>query len=285
MSERTWTIRDVLDWATKDFEARGIESPRLDAELIVANALGIDRIGLYLDLGRPLLEAERSAIRPLVMRRRDREPVAYILGYRDFYGRRFEVTSDVLIPRPDTETLIEHALRLIPSDSGSRVIDVGTGSGAIAITIAAERPLAEVTATDISERALAVAARNASALDVGERIRFEHADLFDSKGPFDFVLSNPPYISAADLKGLEAEVRVHEPNTALEGGDDGLNVVRALIAEAGSATTRGAQILMEIGAGQAPDVASIAEHSTNWKHVETYQDINRIERVVHLRRT
>ena len=285
MSERTWTIRDVLDWATKDFEARGIESPRLDAELIVANALGIDRIGLYLDLGRPLLEAERSAIRPLVMRRRDREPVAYILGCRDFYGRRFEVTSDVLIPRPDTETLIEHALRLIPSDSGSRVIDVGTGSGAIAITIAAERPLAEVTATDISERALAVAARNASALDVGERIRFEHADLFDSKGPFDFVLSNPPYIAAADLKGLEAEVRVHEPSTALEGGDDGLDVVRALIAEAGSATARGAQMLMEIGAGQALDVASIAEHSRSWAHVETYQDLNRIERVVHLRRT
>ena len=285
MSERTWTIRDVLDWATKDFEARGIESPRLDAELIVANALGIDRIGLYLDLGRPLLEAERSAIRPLVMRRRDREPVAYILGCRDFYGRRFEVTSDVLIPRPDTETLIEHALRLIPSDSGSQVVDVGTGSGAIAITIAAERPLAEVTATDISERALAVAARNASALDVGERIRFEHADLFDSKGPFDFVLSNPPYIAAADLKGLEAEVRVHEPSTALEGGDDGLDVVRALIAEAGSATARGAQMLMEIGAGQALDVASIAEHSRSWAHVETYQDLNRIERVVHLRRT
>ena len=154
VASKTWTIREVLDWATRDFTSRGIDSPRLDAELLVAEALGTDRIGLYLDLHRPLLENERSAIRPLVARRRAREPVAYILGRRDFFGRRFQVTRDVLIPRPDTETLVEAALERIPETLPCRVVDVGTGSGAIAVTIAAERPRAVVTATDVSEAAL-----------------------------------------------------------------------------------------------------------------------------------
>ena len=183
MSAKTWTIRDVLDWASKDFEARGIESARLDAELLVAEALGIERIGLYLDLGRPLLEGERDAIRPLIARRREREPVAYILGRRDFYGRTFHVTSDVLIPRPDTETLVEHALACIPEDEEVEVLDIGTGSGAIAITLASERPTARLTATDVSEGALRVAEQNAERLDVAERIRFEQADLVAGNGP------------------------------------------------------------------------------------------------------
>jgi release factor glutamine methyltransferase len=282
---QTWTIRDVLDWATKDFEGRGIESARLDAELLVAEALGIERIGLYLDLNRPLLEGERDAIRPLIARRREREPVAYILGRRDFYGRRFSVTQDVLIPRPDTETLVECALGRIADEGVVRVLDVGTGSGAIAITLAAERPNTEVTATDISEGALRVAEDNAMRLGVADRIRFERADLMGDNGPYDVVVSNPPYIKTGDLEDLEPEVRIHEPTAALEGGVDGLDVVRALLARAARATEEGADLLIEVGAGQASDVEALARDSSTWSHEATHVDLNRVERVVHLRRT
>lgn len=284
MTSRTWTIREVLDWAAQDFAGRGIESPRLDAELLVAKALGIDRVGLYLDLNRPLLEGERSAIRPLVTRRREREPVAYILGYRDFYGRRFAVTPDVLIPRPDTETLVEHALECIPEEAPCRVLDVGTGSGAIAVTIAAERPLATVTATDISEAALRVASKNAELHEVAARVRFERADLLGGADQYDVIVSNPPYIASAEIKTLQAEVQEHEPIAALEAGEDGLDVIRALLPASEPATVSGAQMLIEIGAGQAVSVVDFAAEHTAWQPVAVYPDLNRIERVVHLRR-
>jgi release factor glutamine methyltransferase len=284
VTSRTWTIREVLDWATQDFAGRGIESPRLDAELLIAKALGTDRIGLYLDLNRPLVDSERSAIRPLVGRRRAREPVAYILGHRDFYGRRFVVTPDVLIPRPDTETLVEHALRCIPDDDACRVLDVGTGSGAIAVTIAAERPCAIVTATDISEAALKVASDNAERLGVADRIRFERADLLSGREQYDVVVSNPPYIARREMEELQAEIREHEPVTALEAGEDGLDVVRALLAAAERATASGAQMLIEIGAGQAVSVVDFAAKHTAWQSIAVYPDLDRVERVVHLRR-
>ena len=284
MTSRTWTIREVLDWTTQDFAGRGIDSPRLDAELLVAKALGMDRVGLYLDLNRPLIDQERSAIRPLVARRREREPVAYILGHRDFYGRRFEVSPDVLIPRPDTETLVEHALECIPEDTACRVLDVGTGSGAIAVTIAAARPLSLLTATDISDAALAVASRNAERHEVHSRIRFERADLLSGAEQYDVIVSNPPYITQSEMASLQAEVREHEPVIALEAGEDGLDVVRALLAAAEPATATGAQLLIEVGAGQAASVVDFAAEHTAWKSVAVYPDLNRIERVVHLRR-
>lgn len=284
MNARTWTIREILDWATKDFADKGIDSPRLDAELLVAQALGTDRVGLYLDLNRPLVDGERSAIRPLIARRREREPVSYILGYRDFYGRRFTVSPEVLIPRPDTETLIEHALECIPEDAPCRVLDVGTGSGAIAITLAAERPLATVMATDISTSALDVAAKNAERLGVAERIVFDEANLLNQGGIFDVVVSNPPYIRRAEMKQLQPEVRDHEPVGALEAGGDGLEVIRALLAAAAPAVSSGAPLLIEVGVGQARLVSDLATAHAAWEPHAVYQDLNRIERVVHLRR-
>jgi len=284
VTSRTWTIRDVLDWTAQDFAGRGIESPRLDAELLVAKALETDRVGLYLDLNRPLVDSERNAIRPLVTRRREREPVAYILGHRDFYGRRFTVTPDVLIPRPETETLVEHALRCIPQDDACQVLDVGTGSGAIAVTIAAERPCAIITATDISEAALQVASKNAQRLDVADRIRFERADLLSNSGHYDVIVSNPPYITRSEMEALQAEIREHEPVAALEAGEDGLDVVRALLVAAQPVTSSGAQMLIEIGAGQAVAVDDFAAGHTAWQRVAIYPDLGRVERVVHLRR-
>lgn len=268
-----------------DFASRQIATARLDAELLVAQALGIDRVGLYLDLNRPLVDEERAAIRALVSRRRDREPVAYILGYRDFYGRRFAVDSSVLIPRPDTETLIEHALKCIPEDRPFRVLDVGTGSGAIALTLAAERPLATTTATDVSEDALRVASKNAAALGLGDRVRFVRAQLVDEGSEYDLVVSNPPYVTRAQMAALEPEVRDYEPSLALEGGEDGLDVVRALLGVAAGVTHAGAQMLIEVGEGQAASALASAEQGDAWTPVGTHTDLNGIERVVHLRRT
>ncbi len=285
MTSRTWTIREVLDWTTSDFVSRAIATPRLDAELLVAQALGIDRVGLYLDLNRPLVDDERAEIRALVGRRRDREPVAYILGYRDFYGRRFSVNSSVLIPRPDTETLIEHALACIPEDAPFRVLDVGTGSGAIALTLAAERPLATVTGTDISEDSLAVASMNAEQLGLEDRVRLERVNLANESSEYDLVVSNPPYVTHGEIAELEPEVRDYEPALALEGGEDGLDVVRALFSAAAGVTSTGAQMLIEVGAGQAELALAMAERSEAWTPVGSYLDLNRIERVVHLRRT
>ncbi len=285
MDSQTWTIGEVLEWTTRDFASRGIESPRLDAELIVAEALGVDRVGLYLDLHRPLLKEERSAIRPLVARRREREPVAYIVGRRDFYGRRFHVTPDVLIPRPDTEALVDHALPCIPADADCRVLDVGTGSGVIAITIAAERPRTMVTATDISEAALRVAQENARRIGCADRISFEQIDLLDPKARYDVVVSNPPYVSRSELAALQAEIREHEPLSALEAGEEGLDVIQALLATAPRAMTAGGDLLIEVGAGQASKVAELAERQGAWTLVAIHPDLNRIERVVHLRRT
>jgi release factor glutamine methyltransferase len=236
-------------------------------------------------LNRPLQEDERSAIRPLVTRRRDREPVAYILGHRDFFGRRFEVTRDVLIPRPDTETLVEHALAQIPVESASRVLDVGTGSGAIAITLAAERPDAMVTATDISEPALEVAARNAATHGVEDRIVFSHVDLVGDGASYDVVVSNPPYIATTEVETLEDEVRVHEPGTALYAGQDGLDVVRRLLDVARLVTQPGAHLLIEVGAGQAALAVDIGTELGGWERPSVYLDLDRIERVVHLRRS
>lgn len=284
MNEPTWTIRTVLEWTTRDFAARGIDSARLDAELLVAAALGIERVGLYLDLDRPLAESERSAIRALVTRRREREPVAYILGYKDFYGRRFSVNRSVLIPRPDTETLVEQVLSCVPEDRPCRVLDLGTGSGIIAITVAAERPLAQVTATDLSEDALSLARANAAFHEVSERVSFELVDLCGSGSAYDVIASNPPYIETAVIEELQPEVRVHEPVLALDGGADGLDVIRRMLVRLASVCEPGGQLFMEIGLGQATALRELLAEHPAWELVAVHLDMGRIERVVQVRR-
>lgn len=285
MASRTWTVRDVIEWSAADFAARQLSTPRLDAELLVAKALGIDRVGLYMDLDRPLVDSERAAVRSLVGRRRAREPVAYILGYRDFFGRRFTVSKAVLIPRPDTETLVEHALACIPQDQPVRVLDVGTGSGAIALTIAAERPLAEVTGTDLSAEALAVASHNAERMGLTDRVRFECVDVVDPHGAYDVAVSNPPYVTRQELAALEPEVRDHEPSLALEGGEDGLDVVRALLRGVARVIPPKRDLLIEIGFEQADAAAALAVETGTWSAVDIHPDINGLPRVLHLRRT
>jgi release factor glutamine methyltransferase len=206
------TIREVLEGATDYLAKRGVESPRLDAEHLLARALGLTRIELYTQHDRPLTEAERAAARALVQRRGRREPLAYVLGDWDFRRLTLKTDRRALVPRPETELLVERCLELLRDVERPRVVDVGTGTGAIALALKCERPDADVTATDRSADALALAREN----DAGDAIRFVETDLLDGvEGPFDLVVSNPPYVARGELEALEPEVREWEPRDAL----------------------------------------------------------------------
>lgn len=295
-----WTIRQALVWTSNDFAARKMPSPRLDAELLVSRALGLDRIGLYIDLERPLQPKELARIHEMVVRRRRYEPVAYIFGEKEFYGRVFEVTPDVLIPRPDTESVVERALKLCPEHSAGRVLDLGTGSGAIAVTIAAERANLLVDATDISLAALAIASRNARKHEVEDRIRFYNGDLFealsgesrffglaDDQEPelYNLVVSNPPYIADEQWEGLASDIRQHEPKIALQAGKDGLDFYRRICASVLEWIAVGGFLLFEVGQGQASAVVEMTASDPRFGNIEVYRDFSGIERVVQAEKT
>lgn len=278
----TWTTRRLLAWMTQDFNAIGLGTPRLDAEILVAYALGVDRVRLYMDLERPWSSAELAQVRQLVMRRRQREPVAYLTGRREFYRREFKVTPAVLIPRPDTETLIERACALLPVARPAAVLDLCTGSGAIAVTLAAERTQARVTATDLSEAALEIAAENAAQHGVQERVELRQGDLFEAVSPdarFELVVANPPYIREAELAQLAPELQ-HEPAVALVSGPDGLDVLRRLSEQVARYLVPGGVALFEVGAGQAPLVVQLMASTGALTDLATLPDLGGIARVV-----
>lgn len=278
-----WTVRKIVAWIQADLDKRGMDNARLDADLLVAHALQQKRIALYLDLERPLVESELSAIRALVARRRAREPIAYILGEREFYGRPFEVSRDVLIPRPDTETLVEQTLLLVRAGApDGPLLDLCTGSGAVAVTLAAELPGRTVVATDISPSALTVAGRNAERNAVSERLELRVGDLFGAlrEGErFALITVNPPYIGAHEMAGLDADVRDYEPQLALDAGADALSFYRRIAAEAGSFLVNGGALLVEVGHTQAAEVAALFA-AQGFRDVRSARDLSGIERVV-----
>ena len=277
-----WTIETVLRWAADDFRARGVESPRLDAELLLGRALGATRIQMIVDAKRPLRGEDLGRFRDLVKRRRAREPIAYILGEREFHGRAFLVDPRVLIPRPDTETLVDVALERTRGRSMSmRALDLCTGSGCVAITIARERPTSLVFATDVSDDALAVARGNALRLGA-YNVALRSGDLFgavDASRRFDLVTANPPYVPAGEIASLQPEIRDHEPLLALAGGDDGLSLVRRIVAEAPAHLTDGGVLALEIGYGEAAATVEVLR-AAGLVDVTVRRDYARIERVV-----
>jgi release factor glutamine methyltransferase len=285
---RSWTLREVVQWAARDFAERGMGTPRLDAELLAAHALNTTRVGVYLDLDRPLSIDERNRIRTVYERRRRREPVAYIVGKKEFFGREFHVTSDVLIPRPDTETLVEHALDWLRAHSersrpACRVLDLCTGSGVIGITLALELDAAQVLLTDLSAAAVDVARRNVQAFDLSDRVHTSVGDLFHAvpnESRYDLITANPPYISDAEYSELDEDIRHHEPVMALQAPEHGLAIARAILEQASHYLRPGGLLLMEIGADQGDRVVAIARELGPWADVRLHPDLGQRDRVL-----
>jgi release factor glutamine methyltransferase len=279
----TWTIGRVLAWATKDFRERGFESPRLEAEVLLAHVLQTDRVRLILDAERPLQTAELGGYREAIKRRRAGEPVAYVIGAREFYGLEIRVDSRVLIPRPDTEVLVEVALEATHARHlGGRALDLCTGSGCVAIAFAKHRPTWQVTGTDLSADAVDVARANALRLGTVWGVRFAQGNLFEAVGAderFELITANPPYIPAGDIPGLQADIREFEPHLALDGGADGLRLLPAIAQGAFERLTAGGTLAVEIGAGQSDEVAALFER-TGFADVRRHRDLGGHERVV-----
>lgn len=281
-----WTIGRILTWTQGYFGTRKLSSPRLDAELLLAMLLQCNRVHLYTHYDQPLTQTERQQYRALVQRRARGEPVAYICGEREFYSRAFAVTPAVLIPRPETEHVVELALAWLKETgcTAPRILDLGTGSGALAITLAAELPDAVVWATDISAAALQVAAANAARHDVTARITLAQGDLFAVPGlsaaaPFDLIVSNPPYVETTVRAQLAPDVRDYEPELALFAGADGLDIIRRLVPAVRPHLKPTGLFLCEIGAPQGDAVQALLAAHGPWQRLEIHPDLQGHPRV------
>ena len=283
-ADDVWTVQRILSWTTGYLAEQGVESARLEAELLCAHARQCQRIRLYTDLNMPMTDSERGRMREYVRRRAAREPLAYITGHREFYGRNFEVGAGVLIPRPETETLIDLALEQIPDDRPSTFAEVGFGSGCVAVTLAVQKPQLSIVASDVSTACREFAQRNAAAYDVVGRIQFTHGNGFDPIRPIiadallDGFVSNPPYVCEHEADGLQPEVGRHEPREALVSGSDGLDLIRQLIPQATTVIRRGGWIALECDPTQCNSVAQLMTNSgfTNAQIHRDHRDVDRI---------
>lgn len=278
-----WTIGSLLDWTAQYLLKKGSEFPRLDAEVLLAHALGCRRIELYTRYEETATEDARQRFRELVRRRVEGCPVAYLVGRKEFFSLSFEVSPAVLIPRPESEFVVLECLRLAKEISEPRILDIGTGSGNLAIAVAVHHKTALVTAIDKSEAALELAARNAQRLGVAPRIRFLAGDLFSPLAEderFDFILSNPPYIASEDLPQLAQGVRDYEPRLALDGGPGGYAVLDRLLAEAKTFLNPGGHLIVEIGAPQHEEVCRRITSHAEYDLAPTIYDGSRHPRVL-----
>lgn len=279
MADKIWTIGSLLKWTEQYFREKGVESPRLDAEVLLSHVLDKERIYLYVHFDEPLMAAELAEYKEMIKRRIAREPVAYIIGKKEFMGLNFKVTPKVLVPRPDTEILVGAVLDYLP-ETAVRVADIGTGSGAVALSILINNDRLNVEAVDISAEALAVAEENAESLGIAERVTFLEGDLLSPlSGEYDAIVSNPPYIPKADMLTLAPEVRKYEPELALYGGEDGLDFYRRLADGAGVFLCDGGFLSVEVGIGEAAEVAALFE-AAGLVRPEIIKDYAGIERVV-----
>ncbi|HEX7448344.1 MAG TPA: peptide chain release factor N(5)-glutamine methyltransferase [Pirellulales bacterium] len=283
-----WTIGRLLQWTTDFLKTRGADSPRLDAEVLLAHALGCQRIELYTAFEQSPGEPARTAFRELVRRRAEGTPVAYLVGRREFYSLSFQVTPDVLIPRPESEFLVIRLRdRAKPAEGPWTIADVGTGSGILAVCAAKRLAQSQVTAIDVSAGALAVARQNAEAHGVSDRIEFVAGDLFaalPSERRFDFVVSNPPYVTESEYEMLPRDVRDFEPRQALVAGPRGTEVIERLVAQAGDRLTHGGWLLTEISPQLETAVRAVFEADERFEPPATVKDLAGLARVVEARR-
>jgi release factor glutamine methyltransferase len=288
-----WTVRRLLEWTSGFFQRKEVDSPRLSAELLLAHTLNCPRLKLYTDYERPLSEKELASYRALVQRAGEHEPIAYLTGRAHFFNLEFEVTPAVLIPRPDTETLVENVLQLARNTAGfesPRVLDLCTGSGCIAAAVAHHLKGANVIATDISEDAVAVAKKNIERLGLSDRVTVEQGDLFEPVArlpdpqPFNLIVANPPYIPTGEIEKLDRNVREFEPKLALDGGIDGLVVHRRIFEGAIERLVPGGRMYIEIQFDQGPLVRELAESHAEYEDVRLLKDFAGHQRVLTARR-
>ena len=282
-----WTIGRILKWTEQYFGQKGIESPRLDAEVLLSHVLGKQRIYLYVHFDEPLQAEELALYRAMIRQRVEHMPVAYILGEKEFMGLTFKVTPDTLVPRPDTEILVQAAVDELKAqtegnEEPARLVDIGTGSGAVCLSVLSLLDGVTADTVDISPAARAVAEENAAALGLEARVRFHTGDLLAPVAgqQFTAILSNPPYIPVADIAELAPEVRCKEPMTALAGGADGLDFYRRLCTEAPAMLTENGFMAFEVGIDQAEAVAALAEDNPLIGRTEIRKDYAGIDRVV-----
>lgn len=284
-----WTIIKLVQWATTYFETHKIDSPRTTAEILLSHVLNSRRIDLYLNYDQPLTPDELQGFKALIKRRMNHEPVAYILGRKEFWSMDLCVTRDVLIPRPETECLVEKSLEILAAGAGvnsKRILELGTGCGAIIIALASENPRHAFWATDISINAIRIARQNALQHHLDGRIQFVAGDWFaplDSKtGLFDLIVSNPPYIKSGDLKQLEPEIHAYEPLQALDGTTDGLDCLRHIIGSAARFLKSGGTLILEIGHDQKASLKQIIEKCNEYERIHFYQDYSGYDRILQM---
>jgi len=289
--EPEWTTIKLLKWTESYFDSHGIDSPRMTAEILLAHTLRTTRINLYIQHEKPLSSSELLQFKTLIKRRINREPVAYITGSKEFWSLDFTVTRDVLIPRPDTECIVEAVLALLPEqhpDQPKKIIDLGTGSGAIIISLAVERPHHVYFATDRSAAAAILARKNAAKYGLSNIIHFFCSDWFDAlqqnKQTFDIIVSNPPYIPTDIISTLDPEISRYEPLMALDGDHDGLSDIRKILHAAPDYLTKGGYLLLEIGFDQMNSVSEIAGNSNFYNRIDFIKDHAGHHRVLTLKK-
>lgn len=287
----TWTTRSLLRWMTEHFEARGVESPRVIAEMLLAHVLECDRMRLYMEVDRSASQDERTRLRQLVARASRDEPVQYLLGEGWFFGKAFAVNPSTLIPRPATETIVEHLLQALRGEGepeSQLIADIGTGTGCIAISLAGQLPGAKLIATDISAEALELASSNAERHEVADRVEFRRGSrlepIADMPGTFDAICSNPPYIPDHEWEDVAANVKNYEPEAALRGGADGLDLIRPLISDAPGLLKPGGRLYIEIAACNREAVIKLAQQAGNYEDIEVLRDQEGLDRVLIARR-
>ena len=282
-----WTIQKLLTWITDYLTQRTVDAPRLSAELLLSSVLGLKRIELYTQYNQPVTQERLEQLRGLVKRAGLHEPVVYLVGKTEFYSMEFEVTPDCLIPRPETELLVQRAIEFLRRRSGpQQVCDLCTGCGVIAVAIAANVPDARVVATDLSAAALGVAARNVAKHELQDHVELLQGDLFEpvipqlDVTPFDLIACNPPYVSTVEYEALEKNVKDYEPRLALHAGDDGLDVYRRLCEQVGQFLKPGGILLLEIGYTQGPAVRELLERANAFAEIRVEKDLQKNDRIV-----
>lgn len=285
-SSEPWTIQRILSWTTEHLRKHGCESPRLESEILLAHAQKCPRIQLYANYHTEVSEQTRAQMRELVKRRIRHEPVAYLVGHKEFYSLDFNVEPGVFIPRPETETLINQGLEKLTPVNQPNILELCTGSGCIAVTLAKRLPKSRVIAVEKNPIPLRVSRSNAEKQQVQDRVQILEGDLYapvPTDGPrFDLIVSNPPYVRSDEIPGLVADVRDHEPHAALDGGDDGLDMIRVIIAQAPKYLKPGGWLMLEMDPAQIEATHEIARQSRQWTTQQTYRDLFDDERCIGL---